>query len=128
MCLEDLQVGRRRTSRIRSVTAGLVAIKLTDRSPTRVGLILSSHPTSQLTVGEGDAVTALAGLHLPPLSAPLVLSVEQHGDLVTKELWIISNVAASLAGIVEIDFDLPYFRSHFERSSGAAVEVFHAKT
>jgi len=75
-----------------------VSVQITDTAiigpdPNRVGLILSPGPTNRYSIAFGTAAVLDQGLTIPPGVSPLILSLEDLGDLITLDIRGISAVA-----------------------------------
>jgi len=101
MCMEDVRIGRESTSASRKVTVGTGSTPLISHSPTRTVLIVSAPVSKRVTLSLVQPAVDRVGITLHPGSSPLVLTVQTHGDLVTRSLWAIADTSAEQIGIVE---------------------------
>lgn len=71
--------------------------------PNRVGLIISSPLVSSITISlDKTAVFGQGGITLHPTTEPLMLSLQEHGDLVSRAWSAISSSGTESISIVEI--------------------------
>jgi hypothetical protein len=85
-----------------SVSVGTSSGNFLSANPDRVGLILSCPPTNRVTVSQRNPAVSGAGIVLNPGQNPVMLTAKFHGDLVTKQLFAIADVAAQTIGITEV--------------------------
>lgn len=87
MCMEDIILGRatRTTEHIRSLTNASTPV--IDYSNRRIKLTIYPPPSGTLTLSIKSPAVANKGIILLSTSMPLVMTVETHGDIVTKQWY-----------------------------------------
>jgi len=88
-------------SRIRVVAVGAAEVQLTGASDSRIALTVSPPISGSVTLSNDAGVTSGQGLNLGAGSAPLTLTLAEHGDCVQREWLIIGSGAGLGVGLIE---------------------------
>lgn len=103
MTRESMQLSRRTTSRQSAISVGTSSGFLLSPSPNRVALIFSAPLTNRFTVSLAFPTAVLdQGITLYPAGNPVTLTVEEHGDIVTRAWAAISATASQTATVIEV--------------------------
>lgn len=90
MCMEDIRIGRKLNSQLRTKTiAGGTASLLVGGNPKRVAIDISTDGTAVAWIGTRDyPPSAVSGLTLPTQRPEKQLRIEDHGNVVTGEIFV----------------------------------------
>jgi len=102
MRMESVTTGRATTSaqQVVSVTTSSGTFLLA--APRRVALIVSAPLTNRFTLSLKSTAVIDEGLTLHPTQDPLLLTVEKHGDLVTRGWTAISSSGTQGVAVIEV--------------------------
>ena len=91
-----------RYSQYTTISVTTAIAQLVPQATNRVGLTIGCPLTSNVSVStEGNAgFVSGSGINLMPNTPPWEISLEKHGDLVQKKLYVIGAAAVTI-GIVE---------------------------
>ena len=85
MCMEDVQIGRETLSADVTLVVSTSSTLLASASPNRYCLIISPPIAGRVTIGmDSNHVVDAVGLVLAAGCDPLVLTVQEHGELCRK--------------------------------------------
>lgn len=102
MCCEGILVGRKLAHRFINGTTQLTATRVVPADARRISLIISAALAVSQWFKSDNTVAVNNGFVLGALERPIHLTVEQHGQLVTGELWGINNTGSQPFNAVEI--------------------------
>lgn len=90
MCMADITIGRNTAIVFRKIVVTGAAFPFVDADPKRVMLILIPDPTAVAPYSlSTDVLTSFGeGIVIKVTDPPLTLRVEQHGQLLTKALYV----------------------------------------
>lgn len=101
MCIEDIRLGRRTGTAVRAVPVGASSVVLCQANTKRVSITLFALAAQRYTfTDQGDAVLD-SGPTINTGTGPVTLTVQSHGQLVTRELRAIASAAAQTVGVIE---------------------------
>ena len=101
MCMEDVRIGRRSISQNYSFTTGVTAHQVLPGSDNRVSVILGSPLAGTITYfDEANPVSGL-GFNIGAGQPPMVLNIQDHGDVVRHQWWAIADAAARVHAVGE---------------------------
>lgn len=101
MCMEDVRIMRKTQIGQRNVGVQLTSTPLLDANPNRIALVISCPSTNRVTLMIDQAAVLDLGITLYPLGTPFVLSLMEHGNLVTRALNAITTVAPQNVNVWE---------------------------
>jgi hypothetical protein len=90
---------------LQSIAVGATATELPTGDSSIRFLVISSHPTSNLTISNLFAVTANNGLVIPKSTHALEMDWERYGDFIRSPLFIVADVACTIGVLVVRDCD-----------------------
>ena len=102
MTPESIRYGRRTTSSQQLVIVGTSSVTFLVSSPRRVAIIVSAPPTNRFTLSLQTTAVLDQGINVYPTGQPLVLTIETHGDLVTRAWTAISATASQSVTVIEV--------------------------
>lgn len=102
MTPDGLQTARKTTSSQQTVSVGTSSGSLTLAAPNRVAIIIGAPPTNRFTLSLQTTAVLDQGITLYPTQEPLILTVEEHGDLVTRAWTAISATASQSVSVIEV--------------------------
>lgn len=107
MCIEDIRIGRRTVTReLRAIIANTSGI-FVQSSPKRTVLVFLPPPSGVLTLSMDDPVTGNQGIVLNTSSPPIVMTVQQWGDVTKRNFFAIHSVGGvvctAFEGVLEED-------------------------
>jgi len=106
MCIEDVRLGRRARSRLRTIAVGTSSVELCTENKKRVSIIISSPVTVRITISTAATAIVNEGINLYPAGSPLILDVKHFGDLTTQRITAIgAALAAETIGVIESTLD-----------------------
>lgn len=95
MCFEDVQMGRETAAGQFLVPIGNTAKIVVGESERRYCLILPNLLTGNVTYSMDPSVTSGVGIVLNANSGPLVLTVQEHGDICRRAWYAITDQAST---------------------------------
>ena len=101
MCMEDVRIYRETGVHSTVVNVLTTPTLLVGDSFQRVAIVLSCPATTRITISEDPNVTDLNGIVLFPNGYPLILDIQQVGNLVTRRLYAVSQTAPQTLGFAE---------------------------
>ena len=102
MNLDAIATGRQTTSSQQVVSVGTSSTSFLKAAPRRVAIIVSAPQTNRVTLSLDPSAILDQGLTLQPSTDPLVLTVERHGDLVTRRWTAISSTVTQGVSVIEV--------------------------
>ena len=96
MCMEDVKIGRDTLSQNYPFTTGVAARPVLSGSDKRVALILGSPLAGTITYLDGSGVVSGLGFNVGAGQPPLILTIQDNGDIVRHQWWAIADAAARL--------------------------------
>lgn len=99
---ESISAGRATTSSQRIVNVVTSPGTLLPAAPRRVAIIVNAPLTNRFTLSLSTTAALDQGITLYPTNDPLVLTIEKHGDMVTRAWTAISATASQNVTIVEV--------------------------
>lgn len=93
MCIEDIRLGRQSYSREDHVSVGTSLSVLVPNADNRISLVISA-PTQgnvYISVNPNDAGTN--GIQLSAGMPPLQLTIQSHGGIVRKRLYVVGSAS-----------------------------------
>lgn len=102
MTPEGINTGRKTSTAQQTVTVATTSTALVAAAPSRVALIVNAPLANRFTISMLTTAGLDQGLTLYPLGAPLVLTVETHGEIVTRALTAISVNASQNVTVFEV--------------------------
>ena len=109
MCMEDIRIGRKSPVSFRVVSVTNAPTQLCTNAPKRIALIISSltpidaaRAQNRLTISSDPNVADLGGLVIWGGTTPFKLDVQKYGQIVTTNLFVISDNAAASVGVCEV--------------------------
>lgn len=104
MCLEDIRIQRKSTSSERTVLVPNASITLVSPSADRTFLMISTPNTNDIFITTNPPASSTNGMRLQVGQSPLILTLLQHGDIVTKGWYAISPTADETVTVFETSF------------------------
>lgn len=98
---DAVKSGRRRTGTIGTVTISATAMQFISADSKRVALRISSSSANRFTISDNPNVTLDGGLTIPAGGAPVEMTIEVYGQLITKRLYAIAAAGGTVTGFVE---------------------------
>lgn len=102
MVPDEVRFGRQSISSIRTGTVPAAAAVFIPAAQNRVSLVISTHNATRFTLGTDSNVTAGNGISMPPNTQPLRLNIRDHGDIVQKGIFAISDAGTLTIGYLEV--------------------------
>ena len=106
MCMEDVRLGRVTRCGERRINLTVVSQRVIDQSKHRRTLILFPPPSGTTTFSIRDPVAANVGIVIPASSPPVTLTLDEHGDIVTKAFFAIHSVGGVVSVYIEGTLEL----------------------
>lgn len=103
MCMEDVKIGREQQAAVKRMTASTTVTPYVAQSDTRAVLILVPPTVGNLTYSLEKPSAVGDGINFVPQSAPLALNIRDHGELVTREWFVLSDQASQIIQAVFSD-------------------------
>lgn len=102
MCMEDYRIGRKTLSReLRFTTPAVGALQLLPGSPKRTAIVLGAPLTGTLTYSTDPNPVSGLGFNFSAGQVPLTLTIQDAGEIVTHQWWVIGDAASRVAAVVE---------------------------
>lgn len=101
MCMEDKRIGRRTLGTEKAVVVGVANTPIVGGSPSRVMLCFNPPIAGQVTFSTVNNVTFGGGINLAAGCDPIVLTIEEFGDLVRKPWFAFADAANRTVGVFE---------------------------
>lgn len=101
MCLEDIRIGRRSPSAVRSVNVDTTAVPVASPDPNRISIRFTAPPTNRVTLTTDPNTVIDVGLTLYPAGNELALNIKDDGDCVTRAWYAVTTGAANRIGVLE---------------------------
>ncbi len=101
MCMEDIRLGRETITRITNVTMGTADAILIGNEPRRKSLIICQPSNGSVQLLPRSTASGTVGFDLAPGMAPIILTVEHHGSLVTDEWHGLADAGAPIVTFIE---------------------------
>lgn len=98
MCMEDVRLGRKTTSRcgFKTLAAG-VSSEVLPANAKRIAMVLTVTTSAAIaSFGFTEDVTNTGGPTIIGAGGPLVLNIQQHGSFVRSQIWGISAAGATV--------------------------------
>lgn len=105
MCLEDIRIQRKTTSSEKTVVVTDTASLLVGPSEDRTCLIISTGDANDIFISTNGTPSATNGFRLQAGQSPLVLTLLQHGDIVTKGFMAVSPTDDEVICVWETSFE-----------------------
>lgn len=102
MTPQGIATGRRTTSSQSNQTVATTSNYFLSPAPTRVAVIVSAPATNRFTLSLAEPAVLDQGITLYPGKNPLILTVEEHGDIVTKLWTAIGDTVSQTVEIIEV--------------------------
>lgn len=100
MCMEDVRIGRSTVSADASPSIGTTATELVSASLDRYCLIISPPIAGQVTIGfDPNHVASGVGIVLASGADPLVLTIQEHGDMVRRAWYAAVDTGTRSVGV-----------------------------
>lgn len=101
MCMEDVRMGREvRSGQIR-VPISAASVGVVANSPSRYCLVLCPPSTGTMTLSILPEAVANEGIVLAAGNAPVIFTVDDHGDLATRAWSAIHHTGAAVFTAIE---------------------------
>ena len=94
MCMEDVRMGREATGREIAINVGTAAVPLVPGSADRIALLLGPPLAGTLTYSTTRGITSGLGFNIGAGQTPLLLSIQDVGDLVRMAWYVVGDAAA----------------------------------
>jgi hypothetical protein len=99
--MDDVRIGRRTLSRNVSVVLAAGIKLILPGNPARFSIVFCGPQAGQVACSTDPNVVALAGLQFITNSAPVMLTIQEHGDLVRQAWYAFSSGGATAMTIFE---------------------------
>lgn len=96
MCMEDVRIGRRSVTTMENVVVTTTAKIAIPPDPHRLSLVIGPTVSGNCTLSLNPGVPNSYGFPLGTSTAPLVLSLQQHGDIVTRGWHAVSSMGGAV--------------------------------
>lgn len=96
MCMEDVRIGRATQAAESQQAVGVASAQIVAASPNCFSLIFSPPVVGNITLSTVTPVVLNAGYNLSAGGPPLILTLEQHGAMVTKAWFAIGSAATTI--------------------------------
>lgn len=91
MCMEDVRLGRQsHAQEIKCIVTTTSALIL-PYDPHRIALVISCPTGSNVHLSFGPVAVSGGGMVLGQLGTPIVLNIQQHGDIVRRAIYAVSD-------------------------------------
>jgi hypothetical protein len=101
MCMEDVLIGRKTISADVTVVVDATPKMLVAASLDRYCLIISPPLAGQVTIGfDANHVTSGSGIVIPSGADPLVLTIQEHGDIVRRAIFAAVDAPPRNVGVM----------------------------
>lgn len=84
MCMEDVLLGRDTSSGSMIVPINVTSILLVPADPSRLALIIGQPSAGHVVADFGKPPDSNSGIWLSSALPPLILTIQQHGDIVRR--------------------------------------------
>lgn len=101
MCMEDIRIGRRKVSRMYFVDVSTSWTRIAAANPRRTRLEFNHNSTASAFWYNDPNVSTSTGIHFTRTTPPVVIDVEQHGQLATGEIWAVSASGTIRVSVIE---------------------------
>ena len=101
MCMEDVRLGRKEMPQEHFITVTTSSQQLLPPAPDRAALMISSALAGNLTLSINQGVVSGSGINRGAGTAPLILNVKDHGQLVTSGWWGIMDAGTEVIACYE---------------------------
>lgn len=95
MCMEDVRIGRKTMSRQHDFTATTTSQPLISGSDDRYAMILTAPLVGHVTYSLENPAVLGNGINLGVGDGAITISIQEHGDIVRRPWFIISDQAAA---------------------------------
>lgn len=102
MCDKSDAYNRKGNVQTSLATVGVASGLLLPANSDRVAAVISAGLVNRITISSNPTAVDLAGIVIQPLAAPITLSLEHHGALVSHALYAIANAAPESIGVTEV--------------------------
>jgi hypothetical protein len=100
--MEDIRIGRRSLSReLAFTTPAAGALQVLGGSPNRIAIVLGAPLAGVLTYSTNSNPTTGLGINVTVGQDPVVLSIQDAGEIVTHQFWVIGDAAARVGAVIE---------------------------
>ena len=101
MCMEDVRIGRKTDSRLGSLTLTGGVQNLVQHDPNRVSLTLFAPATGVCYLRTDDAITTTNAIaHVAGMN-PIILTVQEHGQIVTRAWFVAGTTIGTVYPYIE---------------------------
>ena len=101
MCMEDVLLGRSTISADRTISVALTPQLILEASLDRYCVIISPPLAGQVTIGfDPNHVVSGGGIVLASGADPLVLTIQEHGDIVRRAIYAAVDAPPRNVGIM----------------------------
>lgn len=104
MCMEGIRIGRRTKINQYTWSTGVGQAQIVPPNPRRVALMIGSPVSSVAFIAPALPVTTTTGIPINTGQNPIILNIEDHGELVTTA-WFGTSAAGRDGLIVEVLLD-----------------------
>lgn len=86
MCMEDIRIGRKTGSTQITVTVSNPSSVILPADAKRTAIVISPPAAGTMFVAFGRDASTTSGIRVEPVTSPLILDLQHHGNLVTGPL------------------------------------------
>jgi hypothetical protein len=97
--MEDIRIARETKSTQDERTVNTTSGLLVPQDRNRYSLVISAPATNTVTLSFRNPATLLAGIQLKSTDSPLTLTLEKHGEIVTRAIYGIVAAGSEPLGI-----------------------------
>jgi len=99
--MEDIRIGRRKSTRFRFVDVPTTWTKICDSNSMRTHLLIQNTTTGSIFVWFEPNVTISTGIHVTRTTLPLELDIESHGQCAASDIYAAASGSAQRLVILE---------------------------
>jgi hypothetical protein len=93
--MEDIRIQRKTFSLAITVSVPAAnSVLILPADPLRTAILFTGHSANRIVYGFDSTVVVTAGLIVPANGLPFPMSIDQFGQLVTREWWAIASAGA----------------------------------
>lgn len=103
MCMEDIRIGRKTNSneQLRTATQG-VNLQMVGPNENRIALIVKCCDANNINISTIPMTAQAQGIILPATAPlPLVMTIEEYGDMVTKPWYVFGGTTGTYT-VIEV--------------------------
>ena len=110
MCIEDVRIGRAtRGAVITSVLSNVAVVEILPEDSSRFAIVIGAPTAGTAFVSDKNDVTVLSGIPIAVGQSPLVLTLKEHGELVTQKLFALASAGTPSITCLYSSFHLKDF-------------------